>query len=259
MNRFLLGIVAVPFSVLSPAFAADMPLKAPPMAPPIAAPNWSGFYFGANGGYGWGHADLAFPTSQFFADTAGEGFSARPSGGIVGGHFGVNWQFGPWVVGEETIIDWARLNQGVVGGVSPTYPADSFTTRMHFYDSATGRLGYALGNWLFYGKVGAAWTHLGLDLFSGPPIPDVAARYGQTVVGVTGGAGVEFMWMSNIVLGVEYDYASFKDQGIMATGVCTAAVCAGSAPAININGSNINVQTVLGRVSYLINWGTLGF
>ena len=33
------------------ALAADMPGEAPPAAEPV--PNWTGFYIGTNGGYGW--------------------------------------------------------------------------------------------------------------------------------------------------------------------------------------------------------------
>ena len=260
MKKSLLGSVAVSFIVLSPAFAADMPLKAPRPAPVAAAPNWTGIYFGANGGYGWGRADLTFPTAQFFADVAGQGYSQRPDGGIVGGHAGINWQIGPWVIGEETMIDWSRLDETRIGGVSPTFPADIYSTRISRYDSETARLGYAFGNFLFYAKGGVAWARWGLDLFSGPPIPNVAASYRQTVVGATGGGGIEYMVVPNLILGIEYDYAAFKDRGIYAQGACIGAGCAAtlSAP-VTINATNTNISTVLGRVSYLINWGSLGF
>jgi hypothetical protein len=36
----------------SAAVAADMPIKAPPA--PVVVDDWSGFYLGAHGGYGWG-------------------------------------------------------------------------------------------------------------------------------------------------------------------------------------------------------------
>jgi outer membrane immunogenic protein len=56
MNRLLLGICAA--IMAGPAFAADLRPPPPPPAAPAYVPapvyNWSGFYFGLNGGYGFG-------------------------------------------------------------------------------------------------------------------------------------------------------------------------------------------------------------
>ena len=56
MKKFLLGTVGlVALGMAAPAVAADMAVKAAPV--PYIAPmyNWSGFYIGANGG--WGQRD----------------------------------------------------------------------------------------------------------------------------------------------------------------------------------------------------------
>jgi outer membrane immunogenic protein len=77
------------------ATAADLP---PPMAPPPApmlspmpiAFNWSGFYIGGHGGWGFG--------SGVFDD----GFQ-------IGGQVGVNWQWNSFVLGAEgdgSFVDW---------------------------------------------------------------------------------------------------------------------------------------------------------
>jgi outer membrane immunogenic protein len=54
MRKFLLGTLGL-VAMAAPALAADLPVKAPP--PVYVAPmyNWSGFYIGANGG--WGSSD----------------------------------------------------------------------------------------------------------------------------------------------------------------------------------------------------------
>jgi hypothetical protein len=61
VRRVALGHLAVLTALLaapvSMAQAADMPLKAQPA---VAAPlpySWAGFYVGAQGGFGWGHAE----------------------------------------------------------------------------------------------------------------------------------------------------------------------------------------------------------
>ena len=54
MKRFLLasvGWIAL-LGMAAPALAADMAVKAPPPAPLPVIYNWSGFYIGANGGWG---------------------------------------------------------------------------------------------------------------------------------------------------------------------------------------------------------------
>jgi len=74
MNRLL--IAAALLSVATAASAADMQARPYTKAPPpLVSPayNWSGFYIGAMGGYGWDSGDF--------------------SGGFGGGTIGYNWQF----------------------------------------------------------------------------------------------------------------------------------------------------------------------
>jgi outer membrane immunogenic protein len=78
------------------AAAADLPLPVTVEPPPVlTAPtpiafNWSGFYLGGHGGYGFGKGAFV------------DGF-------VVGGQIGINWQFGGFVVGAEgdgSWVDW---------------------------------------------------------------------------------------------------------------------------------------------------------
>ncbi len=57
MKKFLLsGAALAVLALATPAFAADMPSRGPvyKAAPAAALFNWTGFYIGAHGGYGWG-------------------------------------------------------------------------------------------------------------------------------------------------------------------------------------------------------------
>ena len=63
MKRILLATVALGALALgTPASAADLALKAPPLAP--AAYDWSGFYIGGFGGYGFGNQNVNNSTGQ---------------------------------------------------------------------------------------------------------------------------------------------------------------------------------------------------
>ena len=66
----------------------------------VAYYNWTGFYLGINGGYAWGKSDW---------DLAGVNLlSSKPSGGMIGGTLGYNYQIGSVVLGFEGDFDWAE-------------------------------------------------------------------------------------------------------------------------------------------------------
>ena len=69
--------------------------------------DWSGFYIGANGGYGWARQCLDI-TQVGFVNVFAEGCNDK-GGGIVGGQVGYRWQAGTWVFGLEAQGDWANL------------------------------------------------------------------------------------------------------------------------------------------------------
>src|SRR5207244_8618712 len=84
----LLLLAGVALSVGRAASAADMQARPYTKAPPaavVAAYNWSGFYIGAMGGFGWGSGD------------------SDASGGFGGGTVGYNWQLpgSQFVLGVE--------------------------------------------------------------------------------------------------------------------------------------------------------------
>src|SRR5271167_4269260 len=97
------------------ASAADMPLKAPPAAPPPVY-SWTGFYVGGNAGVGWnrGNTDVnPLPNAATFVNLLQQTLNTNPRGAFAGGQIGANWQIGSVVVGAE--FDWQGANvQGTV-------------------------------------------------------------------------------------------------------------------------------------------------
>src|ERR1700712_2553860 len=107
MNKLLLAAVGVMTMGLSvPASAADLAARPYTKAPPMIAAvyDWSGFYIGANGGWGSSHNSWD-ANSPLFA-TGPEG-SHDASGGTVGGQVGYRWQAGTFVFGLEAQGNWA--------------------------------------------------------------------------------------------------------------------------------------------------------
>jgi outer membrane immunogenic protein len=121
-----------------------------PAQPAALAPtrNWAGFFAGGTLGAGIGHND-----STFTEPAADEKFTLSPRGFDGGGIAGYNWQFGNFVVGVEG--DY----QGSTGTGYVTTLGDgtSIDQKLSWFGTARGRLGYGVGEALFYGTAGAAF------------------------------------------------------------------------------------------------------
>ena len=206
------------------AVAADLSLaplyKAPP-AEVTQAYNWTGFYFGANGGGGWGH-------SSWSNNATGIGLA----GGQVGGTVGYNRQLGSVVFGIEGDIDWSGFNgtsttAGCPGGCS---------TSDTWLSTVRGRIGYSFDRVMPY-------------LTGGLAVGDIrAATVGlaggsSTNAGWTLGGGLEIALPGNWTAKAEYlrvDLGSFNCTG------CSV-----------VPGDNVSMQqnVVRAGVSYHFGWG----
>lgn len=193
----------------APVFAADLaqqPIytKAPPPPAPVAAAiyDWSGFYLGANGGWGSTHS------SWDFGGVTPEG-SHDASGGTVGGQFGYRWQMGQVVFGVEGQGNWADFNGS---NVSAAFPGDINQTKTGSFGLLTGQVGYAINNVLLYAKGGAAVTGntYQINTLAGAPLASTDnTRWGGVV-----GAGIELGFAPNWSVGVEYDHIFRQDANV---------------------------------------------
>ena len=157
MKKFVIS-AAVAMSLATPALAADMAVKAPPPAPLPVIYDWSGFYIGANGGWGQSHSCLDFVTA---VGTVASGCGDR-SGGVVGGQIGYRWQTNQFVFGLEAQGDWANLRNTRVSLLNPTLSTTAKTDGIGLF---TGQIGWAWNASLLYVKGGAAVTSNQLDVF----------------------------------------------------------------------------------------------
>jgi outer membrane immunogenic protein len=200
MKKFLLGTVGlIALGMSAPALAADMPVKAPPPpAPVIPIYDWTGFYIGADGGWGQSHNCVDFVT---VVGTVASGCHDR-SGGVLGGQIGYRWQTNQFVFGLEAQGDWANLRNTRVSLLNPTLSTTAKTDGIGLF---TGQIGWAWNASLLYVKGGAAVTSNHLDVFdniTGLGLFSASnTRWGGTV-----GVGYEYGFAPNWSVGVEYDH-----------------------------------------------------
>jgi outer membrane immunogenic protein len=191
--RFLkaVGLTLVVAGFASTASAADLPGKAPAYVAP-AAYNWTGFYLGANAGYGWVN------------DGDADGF-------VGGGQIGYNWQSpgSPFVFGLEADIQGADMDSSAAVG------AVTATARVNAFGTVRGRLGYAWDRFMLYGTGGWAYTRTSLDLTGpGGSISDSDWSSGYTL-----GGGLEWAAWDRWSVKLEYLYVSTQDVSLTLGGV----------------------------------------
>jgi len=211
MRKFALAILAA--SLLSaPAVAADLPMRAPAPVPYVAPIfTWTGFYIGGNVGGTW--FERRWHDSLFGFD-----FGHTSDGKFIGGgQVGYNWQFNTFVVGVEADIDGiANNNNGnrslFVPGVGTL--AVSTSGGGNWVATVAARLGFAVNNWLIYGKIGGGWVDGSGDLrfVNTAAGTAFAVNGGGTRGGVLGGAGVEYAFTPNWTVKAEYNYLSLDNN-----------------------------------------------
>jgi outer membrane immunogenic protein len=193
------GLVAL-VGMAAPASAADMAVKARPPAPVIAPIyDWTGFYIGANGG--WGQSRNCWDFVDVAGVTFAEGCRER-SGGLIGGQLGYRWQANQWVFGLEAQGDWADLSSQRVSLINPLFSTRARTDGIGLF---TGQIGYAWNAALLYVKGGAAVTSNRFSILSTITGAELASADATRWGGVVG-VGFEYGFAPNWSFGVEYDH-----------------------------------------------------
>lgn len=221
------------------ASAADLPMKAPPLAaaPPCV---WCGFYVGVNAGYAWSESTSVNSTATvtsapLFPAAAAAAAAAlttpisvgNGNGFIGGGQVGYNFQASNFVAGIEADIQWlsGRGTRTVVTSAPiANLPAEfasatlTATNSVNWLGTLRGRIGLAVApNFLLYGTGGLAYggvrSSTGIsEVIAGPgavgsgnngTFPALGS-FSQTRAGWTAGAGGEWMFNGNWSAKLEY-------------------------------------------------------
>lgn len=206
------------------AFAADVAAPSQYRAPVAAvspAYNWSGFYIGAMGGYGWSNS----ATVGNVAVT-----DANLKGGFGGATIGYNYQApgSMFVFGMESDVAWSDI------GITERIGALTATEKVTAFGTTTARLGIAIDTVLLYGKGGYGWA---LNEISGS-VPGLTASESHFHNGWTVGGGAEFAFAGPWSAKAEYMFASYLAE--------------------NYSGTNLalDVHTFKAGINYRFNWGT---
>ena len=195
MNFKLIGAGLAALTMLATSFsaqAADIPRPVyKGVRSVVAYYNWTGFYVGINGGYGWGDSNWDSPA-----------VSNKPKGWLAGGTIGYNYQVGSIVYGLEGDYDWADIKDSVA------CLGTTCETKNSWLATARVRIGYAFDRWLPYITGGGAFGNVKATAAG-------IASASHTNTGWTVGGGVEYAFLANWSAKIEYLYV---DLGSFDTG-----------------------------------------
>jgi outer membrane immunogenic protein len=230
--KLILVVLALGASISAAAAADVLPGPAPvepAYRPPPVSPayNWTGFYLGAMGGYGWSDRVTVGGIAVTNADL---------KGGFAGGTVGLNYQpaGSMFVLGIEADAAWADI-----GRSQTFFGIITAKEQIQAFGSVTGRLGVAVDSLLLYGKGGFGWAENQISASAlGITLSESHFHTGWTV-----GGGAEWAFAGPWSAKAEYMFARYTSEnyfgGLVPPGVALAA----------------DVHTVKAGINYRFGWG----
>lgn len=170
------------------------------------ATNWTGFYVGGNLGGVAAHGSSA--TLSDFGTSDQSTLNARSVAGGV--QAGFNWQLAQWVLGAEFDYQAANLSQADCGSFCLPAQYRNLSSKMSWFATARGRIGYAVGPSLYYATGGAAMTRVSTDYVdydSGTVF--ASGNFSDSRTGWALGGGIETALSGNWSAKAEYLYLDF--------------------------------------------------
>ena len=277
MKRLLLASIAL--ATCAQANAADLPARMPVKARPVAAPiplfSWTGCYFGAHVGGGWGRKTFSDPAdpnvpgsssgqATFFVGWLDPGsLDVDPSGFLGGGQVGCDYQFAPnWLVGIEGEGSGADIRGSTLDTLFP--PSLGFNKTFHvrtdWLASVTGRVAWVWDRWMFYAKGGVAWAgdkyHVD-ELKVAPQTPSTFTYdASETRTGWTAGVGIAWAFWLNWSAFLEYDFYGFGRRDVFFPCNQVGAGSCGIDGPVHVRQ---DINAVKFGINYRFNWGKAPF
>jgi opacity protein-like surface antigen len=229
MKQFFLGSIAFGALVAAgTAFAADMPVKAPP--PPPLVWNWTGGYIGGELGGAWGITKFSDPSGPSIY-----GDNVRTPAALFGADIGFNWQApsSPWVFGVEAEVSGLASWPGGTNtcfAFSGLFVSANCRVRPEIVPTFTGRVGFATGpqgRTLLYVKGGLAGVDDHIDIATNAILPPMTTSATVWKWGGTVGGGIEEALTPAWSLKLEYDYLGFGGNSMPTPGSFTQVALGG--------------------------------
>ena len=205
---------------MAAASAADLPVKAPMIAPVIAAYDWTGWYAGVGIGGLWGDSRWTDPFGlPSFVAPSNPDFDQD----MAGVHGGYQWHFKAWQNGGIVIgLEYsgsASLDK-FRGGVICPILIETCQTKIENVFTVGGKLGLTWDKFMIYGQGGLAAGHVQTrTVLTGTEIPfDIAFGIPQTKAWHTGwyaGGGIDWVFYqtrgTDWIIGVDYKHIDLGD------------------------------------------------
>lgn len=268
-TRLATSVSIIALAIAPTAYAADL---GAPYAPGPVPYSWTGFYLGVNGGYATGtqggqlETNPHWPTSgvpttdPLFPNASNIGIH----GGFGGGQVGYNWQIGHIVTGLETDFDWGSIKGSDLFDSLSVFGWQwnkTLTSKVDWFGTVRGRLGYDVGGFLPYVTGGFAYGHSTTDesVFQSAPCAGCSYNSGigsfaETRVGWTAGAGLEYALSNNWSMKAEYLHvdlgkknSTFNGSILNPNGTVNSAFPSWTQDGFN---SNLKLDTVKAGINY---------
>jgi outer membrane immunogenic protein len=218
MRTAVASAAALAWIVSSSSFAlADgMPGNRGPAYAPFS---WTGFYIGANGGYGdnYDRNDNFILSNSLGPITTTRG--VQPEGGFGGGQLGYNWQQGPLLLGVETDLQGADVSAGFARRLLADGDLLNAHQSFNYFGTVRGRVGFAFYRGLIYVTGGFAYGGVRDQLLVFNPGSGFSANLhnDDTRTGSVIGGGVELALAPHWSVKVEYQYIDLGSERLAAS------------------------------------------
>jgi outer membrane immunogenic protein len=262
---FVASVAVVAVALSAPVLAADMPPYPVAKGPIVGGFDWEGFYVGGHIGGTWDNTSFNQTNVSWTGLPPANGSTSVNTGesGSLGGtsitgglQIGYNWLIpGPFLFGLEADISGAGLSSTTL--TSP--PGDplavaQWNDKLDVYGSVRARLGWVIGDWLFYGTGGLGWdydkftrTQLTAPFNAVMPFVDTNALQGGSVitnsrmrVGWVAGLGVE--WAIARTWTVKLEYLHFDTEAETLSGGHFSSI--GPSASLAASEGNLTIDTV---------------
>jgi outer membrane immunogenic protein len=167
---------------------------------PLPECNWTGFYIGLNVGGQFGHSENKDLDDYWDPDRP---WGYDESGVVAGGLVGYNFQWNWLVLGVEAEGGYMNLEgRGEEPRTNFSGGPNVGSSDSDFFTTIRGRLGFALGHWLFYATGGGIGVNYETRMDDDPE--GLHGHEQDFDWGWTGGGGIEYMFGCHWSIRAEY-------------------------------------------------------